>query len=118
MTIAQLAREHNIHVALEGYKPFVAASPDDRKRSTIIAPEDGITRDEEVVYEEGELVEPFDMFARHLRIVAASRTAGGRISADAKRASAELARRAANRPVKKAAKSAVVGKLAELGLLD
>lgn len=118
-TIAQLAREHGVDVALEGYH----APADDGK--TITAPDDHPLwekdpqqAEEKGLYECGDLVEPFDMVNAHLRIAEEYTTPGGYVSAEAKRARTELARRAANRPVKKARKNAIVGLLVDAGVLD
>lgn len=107
-TLAAIARENGITAPLVGYVP----PADDGK--TITAPDDH----PHGVYEAGDLVEPFDMCNAHLRIAAGYRTTSGRMSAEAKRASKELARRGSNRPVKKARQSLIAAALAEAGLLD
>lgn len=106
ITLASLAKEHGITVALEGYVP----PADDGK--TITAPDDH----PHGVYGADDLVDPFDMCNAHLRIAAGYRTPSGKMSAEAKRASKELARRGANRPVKKARQSLIAQAVAGLDL--
>jgi hypothetical protein len=67
-------------------------------------------------YGAGDEVDVFEMSARDLHVVAADRTASGRPSAEAKRANAELSRRAANRPVKKARQKLIAAAVADLDL--
>lgn len=79
-----------------------------RRKDTLTAPADHPHGD----YVAGEQVSPFDMTRAHLRVIAATRTSSGRISAEAKVAQAELARNKANRQAKKE----VAAILAEAGL--
>jgi hypothetical protein len=112
-TLTQLAAENGIVVKPKGYVP----PADDGK--TITAPADHPKRDENPdLYQAGDLVEPNVMVAAHLRIAAAYRTPGGRLSAEAGRAKAEVTRRKGNRKGKKEAKSTVKDLLAAKGLLD
>lgn len=118
-TIASLAREHGISAPLVGYQGPDTIYAEKAKVISITAPGDHTVKGEPTgLYEEGDLVDPFDMSAAHLRIAASYRTPSGHMSAEAKLASKELARRSTNRPAKKARQSAIVEALAAGGFLD
>lgn len=68
-----------------------------RRKDTLTAPADHPYGN----YEAGDEVSPFDLTRAHLRVIAAERTASGRISAAAQVAAAELNRNKGNRQAKK-----------------
>lgn len=113
-TLAALARENGITASLVGYQAPGTILTEKAKVVTITAPDDHPHGE----YGADDQVDPFDMCAAHLRIAAGYRTNSGKMSAEAKLASKELARRGANRPVKAARKSLIAAALAEAGLLD